>query len=112
MPPQLRRSDAGPHNAGTHNDALEDARNRPGEFVPERSIAGTANVRHAKRTIGGDSVDLCDMGKDGSAPPLPILRYCAILLATAGDCCAYRNPIPLGQKTETAYKTVSYPRSE
>ena len=43
-------------------------------------------VLHAKRTIGGDSVDLCDVGKDGSAPPLPILRYYAILRATAGDC--------------------------
>jgi hypothetical protein len=45
-------------------------------------------VIHPKRTIGADSVELCGVGKGGSAPPLRLpaisyakLRFCAIFHA-------------------------------
>src|SRR5262245_9936835 len=48
------------------------------QFLPSRwkrrwktTTAGLPNVRQAKRTIAGNSVGSCGVGKGGSAPPLP-----------------------------------------
>jgi len=37
-----------------------------GNDAGKQRLSEAPNVRHAKRTIGGDSVDLCDVGKGGT----------------------------------------------